>query len=88
MRDGAHTRRHKKSNRKRKRRHIEADIAADVSGEPLLEGGIPGQKRRNDPPQQGKDTPEDCTPWVTHAGPENEVEPGGQGGKVFPYVFV
>lgn len=59
----------------------------DTSGEPLLEGGIPGQKRKKDPPQQGKDTPEDCTPWVTHAGPENEVEPGGTGRKGVPLRF-
>ena len=88
MRDRAHLRKYKRRNGKRKRRHTERDVAVNMEGNTLLEGGTPGQKRNNDHPQQGKDTPEDSTPWLTHAGLENEVDPGGQGRKMFPYVFV
>lgn len=38
---------------------MEGDIAVNIDGDTLLEGGTPGQKRSNDHPQQGKDTPKD-----------------------------
>lgn len=67
---------------------MEGDIAVNTDGDTLLEGGAPGQKRNKDHPQLCKDNSEAYTLWLTHAGPDNEVEPGEQGIKVFPYVFV